>query len=170
VPMPQQAPLLDKEILKAMNVVRWDVNYAGVPTSFTHKYWHIIDKKDKEDHYDIIVDYFRLPRQDDAHHTYEAVISTLEQAIGVYEARLKQAKRDIFNPVVWVARIIRLPISALEHAGMIGNEKAQEMVLGGYAKFIKVLMGIILALVAVKLGVSVPWKETVMKILDFVIK
>ena len=97
-----------------MHIVRWEINYAGVATAVIHRHWDGVARK--EDRYDLILDYFRLPRERDAYQAYEAVMAALEQAIGVYEARLRQAKRDLFNPVVWVAHVIRLPITVMEHA------------------------------------------------------
>jgi hypothetical protein len=88
IPMPERFAYLDREILKAMNMVQRGVNYAGVPTGVIHKRWDGIEHKDVEKHYDVILDYFRLPRDTRPHDAHEAVMSVLEQAIGVYESRL----------------------------------------------------------------------------------
>lgn len=34
---------------------------------------------------------------------FQAVIDVLEQGIGLYKGRLRQAKFEIFNPIVWAA-------------------------------------------------------------------
>jgi hypothetical protein len=166
--MAERFPILDREILRAMNIVRWDINRAGVTTGVIYKHWDTVEGKEEKESYDVILDYFRLPRLLHAQQAYEAVMSTLEQAIGVYENRLIQSKRELYNPVVWAAHIIRLPITVMERAGMIGHEKTDEMVLGGYATFMKISMAIILALVAVKLGITFPWKDVFVKILELI--
>jgi len=166
--MPERFPLLDREILKAMNIVCWDINRAGVTTGVIYKHWDTLEGKEEKESYDVVLDYFRLPRLLHAQRAYEAVMSTLEQAIGVYETRLMQSRREIYNPVVWAAHIIRLPITVMERAGLVGHAKTEEMVLGGYAKFMKISMAVILVLMAVKLGVTVPWKDVVIKVLELI--
>ena len=89
----------------------------------------------------------------------------LTQGVGVCEARLSNAKREIFNPVVWAAYVIRLPITVMERAGLVGHEKTQELVLGGYARFMKIMMALIISLSALLIGVKVPWKEIVTAII-----
>lgn len=169
-PMPDRFELLEKEIHRMMHVVRRDINYAEVATAVVHKHWDPVERKSQEDRYDLILDYFRLPRERDAYKAYEAVMAALEQAIGVYEARLRRAKRDLFNPVVWAAHLIRLPVTVMEHAGLVGHEKTADMVLGGYAKFMKIAMGIIVGFIALLLGVKVPWKDIFVKIVELIVK
>jgi hypothetical protein len=114
-----------------MHVVRWDINFVGVPTSVIHKHWDSVEHKTQEDRYDVVLDYFRLPREPNGYKAYEAIMATLDQAIGVYEIRLSRAKREFFNPLVWTAHLIRLPITVVERAGLVGHEKTADMVLGG---------------------------------------
>ena len=45
-----------------------------------------------------------------------------------------------------------------------------EMILGGYAKFMKYAMSLILVLIALRLGVKLPWKETFLKLIDLFVK
>lgn len=170
IQMPERMGYLNREILKAMNVVWRGVNFAGVPTGVTRKRWDGIEQKDVERHYDVILDYFRLPRDTRPHDAYEAVMSVLEQAIGVYESRLKQAKWDFVNPVVWLAHLVRLPITVMERAGLMSHDKSAEIVLGGYGKFMKVAMSAILVLIALRLGVKLPWKEVFAKLVELFAK
>jgi hypothetical protein len=170
IPMPERFQLLDREIHRMMHIIRRDINYAGVTTSVIHKHWDLVENKRKEDRYDVILDYFHLPRGQSAHQAYEAVMAHLEQAIGVYEGRSRQAKRDLFNPLVWTAHLIRIPITVMEHAGMVGHEKTADMVLGGYAKFVKIAMSVIIGLIALLLGVKVPWRDMFVRILELIAK
>jgi len=167
IPMHERFRVLNHEIRRTMQIVYWDINYTGVPTGVIHKHWDIVEQKDINQQFDVIIDYFRLPRDPNGARAYEAVMSTLEQAIGVYEARLRQAKREMFNPIVWVAHLIRIPITVMERAGLVGHEKTNEIVIGAYAKIMKYVMLVIIVFVAIKLGVSIPWKDVVMRALEF---
>jgi len=170
IPVPERHQYLDKEILRMMRHVHRDLNYAGVSTGVYHKHWDAVEQKEQRDHYDLVLDYFRLPRQDDAYKAYETMMSVLEQAIGVYDGRLKQAKWDLFNPVMWVAHVVRLPITVMERAGLASHEKTADMVLGGYARFMKIAMSVILCLIALGLGVRLPWKDLVLRLFDLIAK
>jgi hypothetical protein len=156
---------LDEEINKLLRVVYWDLHYAGVPTGMEYRSRYA-DAKQKPRRYDVILDYFRLPREPGSEHgAFEAVMRVLTEGIGVYEARLEAAKREIFNPVVWAAHLIRLPITVMERAGFVGHEKTEELMLGGYVRFVKIMMGVVVTLLALLLGVKVPWKEIVSYVL-----
>jgi hypothetical protein len=150
---------IDQEITRIQRPVAWDLNMIGVPTGIYYQEYDAIEHRDVRTDYDAIVDYFRLPRDIQAHRAYDTVMHIVEQGIGLYELRLKQAKRELFNPVIWLAYIIRLPITVMERAGFGGHEKTQELLLGGYAKFMKIMMGIIVGLFMVRQGIKFPWKE-----------
>ena len=55
----------------------------------------------------------------------------------------------------------------MERAGLVGHEKTNEIVIGAYAKIMKYVMLVIIVFVAIKLGVSIPWKDVVMRALEF---
>jgi hypothetical protein len=170
VPEMQRVQYLDREILRMMQGVHRAVNFAGVPTSVYHEHRDPVDNHEDRERYELILDYFRLPRWDNGYKAFEAVMGVLEQAIGVYEGRLEQAKREIFNPVAWVAHVIRIPITVLERAGLAAHEKTASMVLGAYARFVQIVMLIILVLTAVRLGVKIPWKDFIVRLIDFATK
>jgi hypothetical protein len=170
VPEIQRGQYLDREILRMMQDVHRAVNFAGVPTSVYHEHRDPVDNHEEQERYDLILDYFRLPRWDNGYKAFEAVMSVLEQAIGVYEVRLNQAKREFFNPVAWVAHVIRIPITVLERAGLAAHEKTASMVIGAYARSVQILMVIILVFIAVRLGVKIPWKEFVVRLIDLATK
>ena len=53
-------------------------------------------------------------------------------------------------------------------AGLVGHEKTADMVLGGYATFMKIVMALIVGLIALLLGVRVPWKDIFMRIVELI--
>jgi hypothetical protein len=65
---------------------------------------------------------------------------------------------------------IRIPITVMERAGFGAHEKTQEMLLGGYGKFMRIAMALILSFLALILGVKVPWKEIVTGIINAILK
>jgi hypothetical protein len=170
MPLHERFAFLDREILKAMQIVHRAVNFAGVSTRVIHRHWDSVEQKEVEQGYELILDYPRLPRGTRPQDAYESVMSVLEQAIGVYESRLRQSKWDFINPVVWIAYLIRLPITVLERAGLVSHDKTAEMMLGGYAKFMKYAMSVILVLLALRLGVKMPWKDLFLKLIDLFVK
>jgi len=152
---------IEEEIGKLQQVVYWDLNrFAMVNTGVLYKDRYAVEgEPDRK--YDLILDYFRLPRRNgEAHQPFEAVMRILNNGIGVFEARKKWAFWEMFNPIHWLAFIIRLPITVMKRAGFgPHNKRSQEMMVGGYAKFVRILMIAILVLVALKYGITVPWKD-----------
>ena len=119
IPAQQQGDYLDQEITKEMQLIQWNINAAGVQTAVIYNRRNTINDQIRNDHYDLILDYFRLPRAEDSHKAYAAVMQALSQAIGVYEARLRQAKRELYNPVIWIANLVHIPVMILERAGIV---------------------------------------------------
>jgi hypothetical protein len=164
------AQRIDQEIRQTRRMVLWDLHAIGVDTVVIHKEHLGFGIEPEEQKYDLIMDYFRLPREGDGHAAFQAVIDNLEQGIGLYKGRLKQAWWELFNPVVWAARAIRIPITVMERAGFGAHEKTQEMLLGGYGKFMRIAMALILSFLALILGAKVPWKEIVTGIINAIFK
>jgi hypothetical protein len=152
---------IDGEIGKLQQVVFWDLNHIAFTN--TRVKWKdryaTPDKKPRE--YDLILDYFRLPRiAGEEHQPFEAVMRILNNGIGVFEARRDRAFAELFNPIQWIAWFIRLPINVMERIGFGShNKQSQEMMVGGYVKVVRFGMLAIVILTALKLGVTVPWKE-----------
>jgi len=168
----EQAPaqIVDREIKRAQRPVHNDVNFAQVPTRFNYRHRDFDSGKFVETPYEIILDYYRLPRNPNPKNSYDALINTLEEAIGTYQVALRRAKRDLYNPISWIAKLIRLPITIMERAGFGEHEKTQELMLGGYVRFVKIAMGVILAFAALILGVKVPWGEIVNGVIQYIFK
>jgi hypothetical protein len=165
----RQHIVLDQEITKLLRVVYWDLKYGGVDTEFIYgNTYGPLDKDTKR--FRLPLDYPRLPREPGREHlSFQAMMRVLNDGLGVYEARLLQARRELFNPIIWAAHLIRLPITVMERAGFVGHEKTEELMLGGYVRFVKIIMSVILVLVALLLGVKVPWAEIVSSVLKWVL-
>lgn len=161
---------IDQEIRQIRRMVWWDLHHIGVDTGVVWKGRRILEAKEPDKKFDVIMDYERLPRQENGHEAFQAVIDVLEQGIGLYKGRLRQAKFEMFNPIMWVAHAIRIPITVMERAGFGANEKTQDMLLGGYARFMKIAMAGILGLLLLLLGFKVPWKHIVDAIIDTIFK
>lgn len=161
---------IDQEIRQNRKMVWWDLHQIGVDTVVIWKLRRAVGIDEEDRRFDVIMDYERLPRDGDGHPAFQAVIDVLEQGIGLYKGRLRQAKFEIFNPIVWVARAIRIPITVMERAGFGANRKTQDMLLGGYARFMKIAMGILLGFLLLIAGFKVPWKEIVDAIIDTIFK
>ncbi len=160
---------VNQETKQMMWMVNWDLTYIGVATRVNYKEDDLVDGA-VINKYDLIMDYYRLPRSGNAHVAYQAVIDVLEQGIGLYKGRLKQAKLELFNPIIWAAYLIRIPITVMERAGFGASEKAQEMLVGWYARFMQILMGLIFLFIAIREGIRVPWKEIMTEMSKWVFK
>jgi len=160
---------LDEEIEKLQHLVFWDLSqYTGARTRVLWRDPYGVNDE-KEESYDLILDYFRLPRPAGKEHkAFEAVMQCLNNGIGVLEARKKRAFWEMFNPLFWIAWFIRLPITVMERAGFGRNPKSQEMMAAGYVRFVKIAMGVILLFVCLKLGIEVPWKELLKRLTGWV--
>lgn len=106
----------------------------------------------EENHWDLIHDYFDHRDQ----RTFELMMQTLERGIGHYTFRQERALKEMFNPLHWVAYILRLPITILELSGI---EASNKIISEIYAWLIRILVLTILALLATKLGISIPWDK-----------
>jgi hypothetical protein len=159
--------LIDQEINKLIPMVRAYLNVVGISTRFEFR--HREQEFDAAQgravpreivtQFDIVGDYFRLPH-DGSGRTFEDLFGVVEQAIGIYEARQHVAKVELFNPLVWLAKILSAPLYILERAGFDQSPEAiQSGVFQVYAWFIRVLVAAVLVLVAVRLGISVPWGQ-----------
>ncbi|MGH7782273.1 MAG: hypothetical protein ACREO5_00290 [Candidatus Binatia bacterium] len=102
--------------------------------------------------YDIILQYFDIEKTDVGKKAnFDAVMRALDQGIGAYEFRKKTAFWEIFNPAMWCAHLIRLPMWILQRSGFAPSQKF-------YEGFIKALILIILGSIAVRFGL-ITWKD-----------
>ncbi len=156
---PEKHPqLMEKYISRMIPTIRDILGYAriGIDYIVTDKP-QIMQKDAKpiEHNYNLVSDYFRL-REKNAVLGYELVMQAIEKGIGFYEEKRKEALWDLFNPIVWIAWFIRLPITILDRAGIKGSHTIMGNI---YGWLIRLVMLIILLLACAKLKISIPWEK-----------
>jgi hypothetical protein len=162
---------IEPEINKCLPMVHYDLNrLLGIRTGVVYEEQMPFGNEPERNSYDLILDYHRLPRRGDGHVAFAAVMRVLDQGIGTLEARKKQAFYELFNPIVWASRVIRIPITIMERAGFGGHARTQELMIGGYATFMKIAMSLIVSLLVLLLGVKVPWGEIFTSIIRLILK
>jgi hypothetical protein len=158
---------IEREIRENLMVISYFLQEAGIATEGVFVKDDPGQVEQVKERYDLILDYFVMLNSHLYHQAFEALIARLDMGIGMYKARLRQAKRDLCSPVAWLAYLIRLPITILERAGLASHPDSQQIILTGYGKFLKTLIVLILLLIAVRLGVTIPWKEIVQWAIGF---
>lgn len=83
---------INQDIKQTMLMVFRDLEAMGIPTVVGYDEYDPAKGKDVLKKYNLIMDYYRLPRPGDGHGAFQAVIDILEEGIGAYKGRLKQAK------------------------------------------------------------------------------
>jgi len=167
-PPERRAQTIDSEIDKLIPLVSEILFDLGINTGIT-----FLDKEVSDDgiqfrtrlakqNRDLLEDYFELPRDRGTARLefLKFVLRAIDRGLGVLQAATSIAIRRFFNPVVWFANIVRLPIRILEEAGIPVNE-ASSKVMAAYAWFLRIGMLLIIAFVATKVGVSVPWQQII---------
>ena len=109
--------------------------------------------------YDLLEHYFE-PDHHGSFDNYRHLIQALDRAIGVFEHKKKQEFWQLFNPATYIAWVLRFPISILERVGVEGDE-ASSVMIKAYGWLIRLMMLLVLALVAQKLGISGVWEKLV---------
>lgn len=109
------------------------------------------------------VEYDLLEHYGDAHHDknlvdFNYLQATLERGIGVYDHKRRFEFRRLFNPLVWLGRLVGLPVRVLEEAGL-GTDSASSRGMQIWAWAMRIAVLVIFVLLATKLGVSVPWER-----------
>jgi hypothetical protein len=158
--------IINHEITKLLLPVSFFVHDAGVNTLYTYKKQKLSlpfqlhpEKPEFEViQVDVIQHYFDIDDRSINRRTIvDIVMRVLDQSIGAYELRKEAAFWELFNPAVWCANLIHLPMWILTRAGFAPSQKF-------YEQFIKALMIIILGAIAARLGL-VTWKDLVSHLL-----
>lgn len=150
-----QFMVIETEIAKMMSQVQFILNHAGIGTAINYNSRR---QASTPQTYDVITNYFDLP-EESRRESFEIIMRLLDRGIGDYEALKAHAVRRKFNPLHWMTWLVRLPLTLMEHAGLLGHDKMREAVIGWYGKFLQFLMGALLLLACIVLGLKVPWKE-----------
>lgn len=155
--------LLKREINRLIPSVRDCFYLAQIETSIDHisteyNYDYKTERnlpREKITTYDFLTHYFEIPK---AGNTTSLIMSCMDRAIGWYLNDKEAAFRDLFNPIAWFAKLLKLPLFILNSIGIHSDNK---IVSDIYSLFIKLLMVLILAFIATKLGISLPWDKIV---------
>ena len=122
---------------------------------------HTVAAKDNPKQiYSLIADFLTLP---DSWHQrkFNMLMQQLDRVIGLYEQRRAQAVRNWFNPLFWMACVVRMPEIIFEHAGLIRTSEQHSAFLGVYKWFVRVVFLVALTIgvtwIAKKLGLNLPW-------------
>jgi hypothetical protein len=117
-----------------------------------------IEHSEKEEVFDVIEDYLELPHK---RYSFDAVMASVERTIGIYEEAKKVALLRSFNPLNWLAVLIRLPLTVLERAGLAEDPQTHSKLANTYTWILKITMLILLFLLASKLGLSIKWSDLI---------
>jgi hypothetical protein len=157
---------IKREITEQIPLVFNDLRRCGVKTqvSFSRPFFpdnFVTEPPERKERveYDLLLDYFNVPRQVSGSQNMEALLQRLDMGIGIHKDHLPWAKWDLLNPVMWMAHIIRLPITVLELAGMMSHPKTQQKFLNVYAWIVQFLMLALILVVLGHYGAKIPWSD-----------
>jgi len=176
-PPSDQRRMLELEINKLLVIVHRDVVEANVVPLVEYS-WnepHVdrataeVVREEKKRLYDVITHYYQLVEDHPYHKDFAAIMSVLEQAIGMYEARVKYTFGQLFNPIEWISWLVRLPLEILERAGLDQNDDMHKRAYSIYGWIIRVVFALILLLIAARIGIKVDWKELFSRTVRWVI-
>ena len=157
VPPVQEVEIIKREISKLIIPVLSDLYRVGVDAERTIS----VDSDDiderlahkkKREPFNLIEDYFLIPRERGRADIFDDTIHVLDTAIGAYETHAQRARRDRWNPLAWCAWIMQKPAELLERSGLAFGTVAGDKAL----RFIIWLIGLLALIVILLLGVSIP--------------
>jgi len=152
---------IDTELARLTPIVSVFLREVGLSTTFsrTNINSHGAPSSPKQRSFDIITAYLHTPLGSlDSQRMVEPLMILLEEGIGTYLARQERARRELIYPTVWLAYIVRLPITVLIRAGILPST---EFISNIYGKLIQVLALIFIVLLSIKLGVTIPWAKII---------
>jgi len=88
---------------------------------------------------------------------YDVVVNTLNQGIGYYENAEHRAFWELFNPLSWIAFILRIPLLIIQKAGLVSDEEVASKILIFYVWLVRIIILTGIAFLTAKLGISIPW-------------
>ncbi len=137
------ASLIDSGLSTNAGIVLRHVKRAGISTTYT--------KGEKSacvlTHYDYWPDssfQWEFKR-------IEALMRVLNGAIGIYEERLAAAKRERWNPLIWIAWMAQWPKFVLERSGLAHGKDAGEKALTFWKWVIPYGLGVLTSSLWIKL-------------------
>lgn len=155
---------LDREINKMILPVKDILFRLGVSTRVSrsedeirYKEGELVEETVRRE-WDLIDDYFDLPPS--GGHTFELLIHSVDRGIGGLEFMRETAFRRMFNPLAWMAWVVRLPIAILQSAG-VAMDDASAKGVAAIGWIMRVGMLLLIAFTAAKLGITIPWDRIV---------
>ena len=157
--------VIERETNRLIPSVSWVLDRLGIPTEVTLSDYRLnledpeLATKKFDRTLDLIDNFFELPRDGpQQQQLFRFVIQALERGIGALNESRRAALRRAFSPISWLAWIVGFPIRILEHAG-VPMEDASSQGVQMVAWVLRLGMSALLALLATKLGFSVPWEK-----------
>lgn len=154
--------VLEQKIDELIPIIKRHLSRAGIETRIISQGYEPGSLKIIEKEYDLISDIFQLPRKLDAK-ICDMLVSAIDRGIGFYKRRNRDAFRELFNPIFWVAYVFRIPLLIIHMMGLVSNEEAASRMLKVYIWLFRIVFFVILVFIATKLGISINW----VKILSF---
>jgi hypothetical protein len=160
----QHQLMMEQRINRLIPLVTEDMSVAGMKNEIIYEHSEPkrvaghFEYNEKEEVFDVIEDYFDLPHRRDS---FDAVMASVERTIGIYEDAKKTALLRTFNPLNWLAILIRLPLTIMERAGLAEDPQTHSKVASVYTWILKITMLILLLLLASKLGLSIKWSDLI---------
>ena len=157
----QQRWVLEQQINRLIPIVIIHLRRVGLDSTVSEERWqekdylgHELEKVTGK--LNLVGEYLEMMRRRNGLEGHLMLMALLEQALGLYEARKKAAFRAIFNPLNWIAGLVRIPITVLERAGI---EEGSSWMLKAYAWILRTAVLLLVVVGVARLaGVPIPWK------------
>jgi hypothetical protein len=156
--------IIDREINRLVPLVSFALNRIYISTQVTLTDYASevkegqLAKKQINRTYSLIDNYFELPRGNRRQDCFRLLMQALERGVGGLEEEKRTAVRMAFSPISWLAWVVEIPIRVLERAG-VPMEDASSKGVHAIGWVLRLGMFIVVAFVAAKLGLSVPWEK-----------
>ena len=135
-------------INKLIPLVRRDLFYAKINVNVISTRIERGEEVTRE--YDLILDFFQYVNRTSS---LDMIVGSIDRGIGFYEDFQKRRFWDLFNPLAWLALIIKIPLIIIQKADLVEDEEAGSRLMKLYGWAVKSLMLILLLFIAKKLGV-----------------
>ena len=112
--------------------------------------------KEKKTTVNVLGNYFDILHREELK-CRETLIDAIDRGIGYFGELKKLSLRACFNPLRWIAILLRLPIMILEYANLIDSEASKTKFIEAYAWVIRALMFVLISFLAAKMGLNIDW-------------
>ncbi len=157
---------IEREINKLVPLVSSVLDAVEISAAVTHsQYEHDLAQpglplKEVKRTYDLIDEYFELPRGEQSQEFFTMIMHTLDRAVGGFEEYRRMSVRRMCNPIWLTAAVVSIPIKVLVRAG-VPMEDASSKAVQGIGWLLRLSMLALIALVCTKVGISIPWDKVI---------